>query len=101
MYGKRALESSQDEVDKYWRWHKLSESSSTGPMGLDGIFVDEVDCDGENLQYFESLSRHIKAKIWRSGTPGTFFDFLLTKDMSSSIRDVPRVITVTTELRTQ
>src|SRR5271167_1560289 len=45
LYIKQTFQSSKEDVDKYSRWHELSKNSSMGRMGLDGIFVDEVDCD--------------------------------------------------------
>jgi len=79
LYGKRMLEDSQNDVNIYWHWDELSRSKNIGAMGLDGIFVDEVDCEGENLEYFEALCQHIKAKTWSSGNPGTSYSLLFDK----------------------
>jgi len=70
-YGKRDIEGSKNDIDLYWRWDALSKNNSTGPMGLDGVFVDEVDWEGESSNYFESLCLDIKGRRWRSGKPGT------------------------------
>jgi Spherulation-specific family 4 len=40
-------------------------------MGLDGIFIDEVDCEGEQLEYFATLVNHVKTHTWRAGNSGT------------------------------
>lgn len=85
------LEDSQNDVDIYWRWGELSTSKGIGAMGLDGIFVDEVDCEGESLEYFGALCQHIKTKTWSSGKPGTSFHLLLTKDTLFLILDVHRL----------
>ena len=79
LYGKRNVQDSLNDIDLYWRWHELSlanKDKGIGPMGLDGIFIDEVDCNGDNLEYFETLYRHIKGKVWKSDKPGQFNFFL-------------------------
>src|SRR5437762_7781507 len=79
LYGKRPINDTQNDVDIYWRWDELSRSKDMGPMGLDGIFMDEVDCEGENLEYFEALCHYIKTKNWTLGKPGTCFPSLFDK----------------------
>ena len=69
-YGGRKMKIVQKEVDTYWRWEEQSKGKKTGSMGLDGIFVDEVESGGQCLEYFETLSRYIKKKHWRSGKSG-------------------------------
>jgi Spherulation-specific family 4 len=74
-YAKREIIRSLDDIDAYWQWDALSKAKDGqgfGPMGLDGIFVDEVTCCGENFEYFELLSHYIQNKSWRSGKPGYF-----------------------------
>ena len=72
-YGKRDIKDSVEDIDTYWRWHQeSSKDQGLGPMGLDGIFVDEVECLGEQFGYFQSLSRHVKTKKRKSGKPGIF-----------------------------
>ena len=73
LYAKREIIGSLEDIDAYWRWDALSSAKagkSLGPMGLDGIFVDEVTCNGENFEYFDTLSHYIKNKSWRAGKPG-------------------------------
>jgi hypothetical protein len=69
-YGKRKLKAVTNDVDTYWRWHELSLTSVSGPMGLDGIFLDEISSGGEELEYFGTLSRYIRKKRWRYRKPG-------------------------------
>jgi hypothetical protein len=74
QYAKREIIQSLKDIDAYWRWDALSRAkgdSGFGPMGLDGIFVDEVTCSGEDFEYFEMLSHYIKNKSWRSGKSGS------------------------------
>jgi hypothetical protein len=80
LYAKREAIRSLDDIDAYWRWDSLSKAKTDkgfGPMGLDGIFVDEVTCSGEDFEYFEMLSHYIKNKSWRSGKPG-YCSFFVT-----------------------
>jgi hypothetical protein len=67
VYAKRDIQQSIADIDTYWKWNALNEN-----MGVDGIFVDEVDNEGVHFKYFETLSKHIKAKRWKSGKSGTF-----------------------------
>ena len=69
-YGKRKLRAVKQDVDTYWRWHELSIKSVTGPMGLDGIFLDETALASEELDYYTTLSRCIRKKRWRYRKPG-------------------------------
>lgn len=69
-YGKRKRKAVKQDVDTYWRWHELSMKSATGPMGLDGIFLDEITSVGEELEYFTTLSQYIRKKRWRYRKPG-------------------------------
>ena len=64
--GKRESEEVAADIDTYWQWHERGSG-----MGLDGIFVDEVTCNGEHLDYYEELYGQIKAKTWKSGQPGS------------------------------
>lgn len=81
LYGKRNIQDSIDDIDLYWRWQELSlakKEEGVGPMGLDGIFIDEVDCNGDKLAYFGALYGHIKSKSWNSGKPGETPNFPLS-----------------------
>jgi len=72
-YGLRPVEESLGDIDSYWQWHELSKSRASegqGPMGLDGIFIDEVDCEGEQLEYFGALAIHVKTQAWRAANSG-------------------------------
>lgn len=71
LYGKRDIENVKHDVDLYSHWHNLSKTKKTGPMGLDGIFVDEVDWAGEYSNYMEVLCQHIRSRIWRTDKSGT------------------------------
>jgi hypothetical protein len=77
-YGKRDIKESLADIDTYWRWHQERPDTKTGfgPMGLDGILVDEVAWQVEKFGYFEELSRHIKGKQWKSGKPGTLHSWI-------------------------
>jgi hypothetical protein len=73
-YGAQGLKTSLNDIETYWRWHELStgkKNKALGPMGLDGIFVDEVDYGGEHIPYFETLCQYVKKKTWRKGKSGT------------------------------
>ena len=63
-----------NDVDTYWRWHQTGSFSSTESqtIGVDGIFIDEVEYSGTRLKYFEELSRYIKSKRWSSGNLGRY-----------------------------
>ena len=70
LYAKRDVQESLADIDLYWRWNELSLAKGIGSMALDGIFIDEVDCNGDELDYFETLYRYIKCKPWKSGKQG-------------------------------
>ena len=80
LYGKRNVQDSLNDIDLYWRWHKLSLDKGISSMGLDGIFIDEVDCDGDNLEYFGELYWHIKGKVWKSDKPGQWNFFPISDE---------------------
>ena len=73
-YGKRMIRETVGDIDTYWRWHEVSSSPSAATcsrtIGVDGIFIDEVEYSGRHLKYFEELYRHIKDRKWSSGKPG-------------------------------
>jgi hypothetical protein len=69
-YGKREINVAKTDIDTYWNWDGIAREKGIRPLGLDGIFVDEVTCNGENMEYYETLYSYIKSKMWRSGTPG-------------------------------
>jgi Spherulation-specific family 4 len=64
-YGKRAMEHAISDINTYNKWAEL-----VPEMGLDGIFIDEVDCDGSEIEYFRGLHKHIKGLKWRRRQPG-------------------------------
>jgi hypothetical protein len=67
VYAKRDIQHSIADIETYWKWNSLKED-----MGVDGIFIDEVDNEGVHFEYFDVLSKHIKSKPWKFGKPGTF-----------------------------
>jgi hypothetical protein len=73
-YGKRMIRETVGDIDTYWRWHEVSSSPSAATcsrtIGVDGIFIDEVEYSGLHLKYFEQLYRNIKDRRWSSGKPG-------------------------------
>jgi len=73
-YGKRMICDTVSDIDTYWQWHQVSSSLSRAatsrPIGVDGIFVDEVEYSGRHLKYFKELYQYIKARRWSSGKPG-------------------------------
>lgn len=80
LYAKRAIKDSLNDIDLYWRWKELSLAKTAhGSMALDGIFIDEVDWNGDKLDYFKTLYGHIKGKLWKTNKPGRFnkFRFLI------------------------
>lgn len=77
-YGKREINVAKTDIDTYWNWDRIAKEKGVRPMGLDGIFVDEVTCNGENMEYYETLYSYIKSKMWRSGSPGLLPRMFLT-----------------------
>jgi len=74
-YGTRKIAESLADMDKYWQWHQISLSRSVQPLGIDGIFVDQVECAGQQLKYFEELFRATRGRLWSSGRPGSTLSY--------------------------
>ena len=77
QWGKRDILKSLKDIETYWHWREWSLTKETGSMGLDGIFVDEVDCNGDFLEYFQRLYEDIKLKSWRRDEAGSALRVLL------------------------
>jgi hypothetical protein len=62
-YGNRELSKVLLDVDTYFNWQKYG-------LGIDGVFVDEVDFEGRMFSFFEAVSRSVSTRIWsqRNGT---------------------------------
>ena len=73
LYGKRDEGELNRDIDIYQRWHETSIAQGTqgfGEMGVDGIFIDEVDFAGTQNVYFKSVCTYIKSRKWRTGRNG-------------------------------
>jgi hypothetical protein len=68
VYAKRDIQQSIADIETYWKWNGINPD-----LGIDGIFVDEVDNEGVHFKYFDTLAKHIKGKRWKSGKPGILF----------------------------
>jgi len=69
LYGKRDERELKHDIDIYHKWHE--ESLARGEeMGVDGVFIDEVDHAGHQKEYFKSICTHAKSKKWRTGRNG-------------------------------
>jgi hypothetical protein len=70
LYGKRDARELKGDVDTYHRWHSESLASAEHELGLDGIFIDEVDFAGQQKEYFKSICEGIRSRKWRTGRNG-------------------------------
>lgn len=78
-YGNRTTNLALADIDKYWQWHHASmamDVQGANVMGMDGIFIDQVESGGKQLSYFQVLCKAIKARQWSTGKAGKAFTFL-------------------------
>lgn len=66
-YGNRELEKVVADVNTYHGW-------GAHGLGIDGIFIDEVDFEGYKFSFFERISLSVRSNMWKKnkGIPPKF-----------------------------
>jgi len=57
-YGNRDLETVLGDVNSYHGWGKYG-------LGIDGVFIDEVDFEGYKFSFFERISLSVRSNMWK------------------------------------